>query len=47
LAAAIKRALNDDDLTERLRANGSLRALDFSMSTLVDHYIRIYRALIA
>jgi len=47
LAAAIQRALDDDDLTERLRANGSLRALDFSMSTLVDHYIRIYRDLIA
>jgi len=47
LAASIQRALDDDDLTERLRANGSLRALDFSMSTLVDHYIRIYRDLIA
>jgi phosphatidylinositol alpha-mannosyltransferase len=47
LAAAIQRALGDDDLADRLRANGSLRALDFSMSTLVDHYIRIYRRLIA
>ena len=47
LAAALRQALSEPVLTQRLRAAGSARAEDFAMSTLADRYVEIYRDLIA
>lgn len=47
LATALKRALYDDDLRERLTAAGQVRADDFSMRTLAEHYARHYRRIAA
>jgi phosphatidylinositol alpha-mannosyltransferase len=46
LADALRRALGDRGLAERLRAAGALRAADFAMSTLADRYVEIYQELI-
>ena len=45
LAGALRRALADRGLADRLVAAGARRADDFSMVTLAGHYERIYRAL--
>lgn len=47
LATALRRALDDDDLAERLRRAGRARAEQFSMRTLASAYVEIYRELIA
>jgi phosphatidyl-myo-inositol alpha-mannosyltransferase len=47
LATALKRALYDDDLRERLTAAGQRRADDFSMRTLAQHYAQHYRRIAA
>jgi phosphatidylinositol alpha-mannosyltransferase len=47
LAGALVTALRDADLAASLRAAGSRRARDFSMRTLADEYVRIYRELLA
>lgn len=44
LAAALQRALTDDELVARLTAAGDRRADDFSMTTLAQRYAEIYRA---
>lgn len=46
LASALGRVLTDTQLAARLRAAGTARAEDFSMTKLVAAYIEIYRALI-
>ena len=46
LAGALRRALDDRELSARLRTAGALRATDFAMSTLADRYVEIYRELI-
>ena len=46
LAAAISAVLDDRLLAESLRSAGLRRASDFSMTTLADEYIRIYRQLL-
>ena len=46
LAGALRRALDDYELSARLRSAGALRATDFAMSTLADRYVEIYRELI-
>ena len=43
LTAALQRALADQATAERLVEKGSRRADDFSMTTLAEHYARIYR----
>ena len=45
LAAALQRALADDQLGARLTAAGNRRADDFSMSALAERYAEIYRML--
>lgn len=47
LSAALERALTDEALATRLRTAGSARAEDFAMGRLADHYLDIYRGLIA
>ena len=47
LARQLRRALEDEALTVRLRAAGTTRAQRFSMSSLVDRYVEIYRRLMA
>lgn len=47
LAGALRQALSEPATVARLQAAGSVRAQDFAMSTLADHYVRIYRDLIA
>ena len=44
LALALKRALYDPTLTQRLVAAGSIRADDFSMAALASRYAAIYRS---
>lgn len=46
LAAALRRAVDDRELTEQLRAAGSERAEGFAMSALADRYVEIYRRLL-
>ena len=46
LADALRRALDDRRLADRLRTAGALRAADFAMSTLADRYVEIYQELI-
>jgi len=46
LASALTSVLVDDGLAARLRRAGDARAHDFSMRTLVDRYLEIYRQLI-
>ncbi len=45
LVAALRRALTDRALAERLRAAGNDRAEEFAMSTLADRYVEIYHDL--
>jgi phosphatidylinositol alpha-mannosyltransferase len=45
LTGALRRALTDRSLSDRLRAAGRARAEAFSMSTLADRYIDIYHDL--
>jgi phosphatidylinositol alpha-mannosyltransferase len=47
LASALKSVLYDESLAASLRAAGSRRAHDFSMSTLAAEYVSIYRRLVA
>jgi len=47
LAGALRQALSEPATAARLQAAGSVRAQDFAMSTLADHYVRIYRDVIA
>jgi phosphatidylinositol alpha-mannosyltransferase len=47
LAAAITRAVTDDDTAARLRAAGDTRAERFSMRALADAYVQIYRRLVS
>ncbi len=46
LAAALRQALGDVTLAQRLTANGVRRSLDFSMATLAARYTDIYRSLV-
>ncbi len=46
LATALKRVLEDADLGRALTAQGAVRAEEFSMRSLADHYVRRYQALI-
>lgn len=46
LAVALTKVLADDQLSERLRAAGSERALDFSMTKLAAAYLQMYRDLV-
>ena len=46
LTAALRRALVDRALVERLRAAGTRRAQDFAMSKLADRYVEIYHDLV-
>lgn len=46
LAAALARVLGDPALAERLRSAGRTRAERFSMSTLANEYVSIYRQLL-
>jgi phosphatidylinositol alpha-mannosyltransferase len=45
LTAALRRALTDRALAERLRGAGATRAEDFAMSALADRYVEIYHDL--
>lgn len=47
LAAALRRVLADDELGNELRANGAVRAEDFSMASLAERYVAIYRRVVA
>ena len=47
LAAALHRALTEPDLVHRLTEAGNVRADDFSMTTLAQHYAQIYREVAA
>jgi len=47
LADALGRVLSDTALAERLRRAGDRRADDFSMATLAERYVEIYRYVIA
>jgi phosphatidylinositol alpha-mannosyltransferase len=47
LAIALLRVLDDDALAERLRRAGRARAQSFSMTTLAEAYVAIYRRLLA
>ncbi|MEM1334587.1 MAG: glycosyltransferase family 1 protein, partial [Actinomycetota bacterium] len=44
LAHALRRALTDTELADRLCRAGSARASEFAMGTLVDHYLERYEA---
>ncbi|HEY8093322.1 MAG TPA: glycosyltransferase family 4 protein, partial [Acidimicrobiales bacterium] len=46
LATALKRVLEDDDLAATLSASGTVRAEEFSMRSLAQHYIERYQALL-
>ncbi|MGI9645454.1 MAG: glycosyltransferase family 4 protein [Ilumatobacteraceae bacterium] len=46
LAAALARAINDPELSARLRQAADERAEDFAMSELADRYLDIYRRLV-
>ena len=46
LATALKRVLEDDDLAATLSASGAVRAEEFSMRSLAQHYIERYQALL-
>jgi phosphatidylinositol alpha-mannosyltransferase len=46
LAAALRRAVDDRDLAQRLRSAGTDRAEGFAMSALADRYLEIYRRLL-
>jgi glycosyltransferase involved in cell wall biosynthesis len=46
LAAALRRVLGDQELSERLIAGGMARADTFSMAALADCYVAIYRELL-
>lgn len=43
LASALMRVVRDAGLREQLVASGSRRAASFSMSSLADHYLELYR----
>jgi len=45
LADSLRRALGDPQLVARLTAAGDRRADDFSMASLAQHYVQIYRRL--
>ncbi|MFK8022934.1 MAG: glycosyltransferase family 4 protein [Ilumatobacter sp.] len=45
LVSALRRALTEPELAERLRVAGSARAEDFAMSALADRYVEIYHGL--
>jgi phosphatidylinositol alpha-mannosyltransferase len=47
LAAALRKVLNDQDLSDQLRDRGTSRAEDFAMTSLTDRYIEIYEQVIA
>jgi phosphatidyl-myo-inositol alpha-mannosyltransferase len=47
LAAALRRALSEPELVRRLTEAGNVRADDFSMTTLAQHYAQIYREVAA
>jgi len=47
LAAALRRTLTEPELVSRLTEAGSVRADDFSMTTLAQHYAAIYREVAA
>lgn len=46
LAAALARIISDNELAARLVAGGVARAEDFSMRSLAQHYLQIYRKLL-
>jgi phosphatidylinositol alpha-mannosyltransferase len=46
LAEALRSAVDDTQLTERLRRRGSDRAEQFAMTALADRYVEIYRSLV-
>ena len=43
LAGALARVLTDKTLAQQFRENGLVRAREFSMDALADHYIEMYR----
>jgi len=47
LASALRRALFDRELSERLRTAGIARADEFSMTSLAQHYLALYHRVIA
>jgi glycosyltransferase involved in cell wall biosynthesis len=47
LEAALRRILQDQNLAERLVAQGQIRANGFSMIQLAETYVEIYRRVIA
>ncbi|NND74444.1 MAG: glycosyltransferase family 4 protein [Ilumatobacter sp.] len=47
LTAALRRVLDDDALSNRLRRNGAARAEQFAMTALADRYVEIYERLTA
>ena len=47
LAGALMRAIGDEALSTRLRAAGDARAERFSMRTLADRYVQVYRRLLS
>jgi glycosyltransferase involved in cell wall biosynthesis len=43
LAAALARVLTDKPMAQQFREKGLVRAREFSMDTLADHYVEMYQ----